>query len=701
MSLDICPIRFGRAVCGELDQAERREWWLSNGLGAYAAGTLAGTLTRRYHGLLIAPVDPPLGRHLILAKADATLHDGDRSWPLFSNRWRGDVVAPEGYLSIESFELDGRMPVWRYACGEHRIECRIWLEHGAHTVHVAWRRIDVARADARALTLAVRLLINGRDHHGESRVWDFNPVIEPVQGAGQISELTVHERDRPQRGHGYRLHIRARGGALELDHTWHEHFDLIEERRRGLSPEDNHLCVAQARLTLHGTEWSGIIASLHADASPYLEESMRRFKARDTAVLKRARVQVPELRMAPDWVHRLVLAADDFIFERPLPGQPDGESVIAGYPWFGDWGRDTMIALPGLTLATGRFDSGRRILETFGRFIDGGMLPNVFPGNGQTPEYNTADAGLWYIEAWRAWVEAVRDVNALAAVFPRLAGIIDACRRGTRHGIGLDRADGLLRAGEPGVQVTWMDAKIGDWVVTPRIGKPVEINALWFNALTTMAAFAERLGRPAARYRVLAERARQGLQRYVRADGRGLADVLDGDPADARRVRPNQILAVSLAHCGFDAATQKRIVEVCAEALLCSGGLRSLAPDSDEYRGVYLGGVRERDSVYHQGTVWAWLLGHYALAEYRVSGDAAAAKARLEPIADHLCDAALGSVSEIFDGDAPHRPRGAPAQAWSVASVLQAWCQLERTAAAPPVSVLARQDSRLTAAQPR
>jgi 4-alpha-glucanotransferase len=306
------------------------------------------------------------------------------------------------------------------------------------------------------------------------------------------------------------------------------------------------------------------------------------------------------------------------------------------------------------------------------------MLPNVFPGSGETPDYNTVDAALWYLEAWRAYVAASGDFAALSRVFPVLGEIVRGYREGTRYGIALDPADGLIRAGEPGVQLTWMDAKVGDWVVTPRIGKPVEINALWFNALSAMEGFAVRLGADPGPYADLAKRAASGFRRYVRPDGDGLLDLLDGPAGDDASVRPNQIFAVSLPASPLAPGEQTRVVAQCGRTLLTSYGLRSLASSDPDYRGQYLGGVWERDGAYHQGPVWGWLLGHYALAEYRVTGDAELALSRLEPLADHLRDAALGSVSEIFDGDPPHTPRGAPSQAWSVACTLEAWWRLQR-----------------------
>ena len=603
-------IRFGREICGDIEQAERREWWLANGLGAYAAGTIAGTLTRRYHGLLIAPVNPPLGRHLVVAKADATLSDGVDSWPLFSNRWGGGMIAPAGHLNIESFELDGRIPVWRFACAGLRLEQRIRMEQGANTTYVAFRLLPDGGQPQRPLSLNIKLLVNAHDHHGSARSGEFNPVIE---SGG--TDLLVRFPD------WFALTLRARGGIIHSRHEWYENFDLPAERSRGLSDRDNHLCVGEAALQLLPGEWVGVVASLDANPSPYLDEALRRARAADAGNLKRARVQVPELAQAPAWVDQLTLATASFIFARPLPEVPDGESVIAGYPWFGDWGRDTMIALPGLTLASGRFETARRILQTFARFVDQGMLPN---------------------------------------------------------GIGVDASDGLLRAGAPGVQLTWMDARVGDWVVTPRAGKPVEINALWFNALESMVQLADLLKRSREPYRTLALQVRQAFQRFVNEDAGGLYDVLDGPNGDDPSVRPNQIFAVSLPFSPLDRVIQERVVRQCGAELLTSYGLRSLTPSHADYKPYYRGGVWERDSSYHQGPAWGWLLGHYALAEFRVFGDAQSAQARLDPLRDHLLDAGLGTVSEIFDGGPPHTPGGAPSQAWSVACTLEAWWRLEK-----------------------
>jgi predicted glycogen debranching enzyme len=663
-------VRFGRETCGVLEQAERREWWLGNGRGSFSGGTLAGSLTRRYHGLLVATLTPPLGRFLVFAKADATLIDGSREWPLFTNRWVGGAIEPAGHVHIESFRLEGRTPVWRFAIGDLSLEQRICLERGADRVHLAWRLID--GSVHRTLRLKVALLVNARDYHSVSTVGQIRPVLDSDGATLRVDHLGW-----------FSLRIRAHGGAIQAAPTWIEGFDLPIERERGLEDRDNHLQVGHALLDLAPHAWCGLSAGVGELPIIDLGRALEEQPKRDAVLLRRAEAADPLFAQAPDWVRQLVLAADTFLFARPLPGAADGESVIAGYPWFGDWGRDTMIALPGLTLATGRHDSARHILETFARFVDGGMLPNVFPGDGETPAYNSVDSALWYLEAWRAYVEASGDTEALERVFPILADIVRCYRDGTRYGISMDPTDGLIRAGEQGVQLTWMDAKVGDWVVTPRIGKPCEINALWYNALVAMQTLAHRIGADSGTFAELAERAAAGFRRYIRPDGNGLLDLLDGPAGNDPSVRPNQILAVSLPASPLGPADQARVVAACGRLLLTSYGLRSLAPSDPAYRGEYLGGVRERDGAYHQGPVWGWLLGHYALAEHSITGDARLALSRLAPVAHHLTDAGLGSVSEIFDGDPPHRPRGAPLQAWSVACTLEAWWRLTRALPIP------------------
>jgi 4-alpha-glucanotransferase len=657
----LMTIRFGRAVCGDLNQAEGREWLLTNGIGGYAAGTIATSLTRRYHGLLISPVSCALDRHLMMAKADATLRLDGKGWPLFTNRWYGDVVDPHGYHNLETFQLLGRMPVWRFAFGDVSLEMRIWMERGQATTYVAYRLTgQQVKAE-----LNVNLLANRRDHHG----------IMHIRG----TTASVTESDCGlcvQWPEGDRVSIHTTQATYEPWQHWYEGFLLHREEQRGLASLDNNLSVGRVNFRLSQGEWAGFAVTLENGIDFDIASSMQRFIDRDAKLVQGGRAGFAAA--APDWIRQLLLSADDFLIERRLPSNKTGHSIIAGYPWFGDWGRDTMISLPGLTIATGRTDIARSILLGYAELADKGQLPNRFTGAGEQAEYNTVDAALWYFEAWRCYIEATQDDKLLKRCFEVLEEIIDWYLKGTRYGIGMDSDDHLLRAGESGVQLTWMDAKVGEWVVTPRIGKPVEINALWYNALMIMSDFALRLGRSAQTYRDVANAVGASFKRFLRKDGPGLYDVLDGPAGKDEAIRPNQILAVSLPHTPLDKTACREVVEVCGNELLCSYGLRSLSSRDKAYRGHYGGGVADRDGAYHQGTVWAWLLGHYALAEYRVDGDAAAAQQRLAPLADHLLDAGLGSISEIFDGDAPHKAAGTPAQAWSVACVLDAWWRLEQ-----------------------
>jgi predicted glycogen debranching enzyme len=472
------------------------------------------------------------------------------------------------------------------------------------------------------------------------------------------------------------LWLLADGSKVEPAHEWYSGFELMREAERGLDHQDDHLHVGTFSVSLD--PGGSITVVISAESEPALDgEAARRRQDKYAATIQsRWEKASPRAGQAPAWVKQLVLAADQFVVKRPLPDSPDGLSVIAGYPWFEDWGRDTMVSLPGLALATGRPDVAKRVLATFARFIDRGMLPNCFPDKATTPEYNTADAALWYIEAVRSYHAATGDDAFLAQMYPALADIIDWHRKGTRYGIGQDPADGLLRAGEPGVQLTWMDAKVDGWVVTPRIGKPVEINALWHNALRAMALFARRLKRPPGEWETEAARVAVGFDRFWNEAEGGCFDVLEGPSGNDASVRPNQIFAVSLPASPLSAERQRGVVEICARHLLTSFGLRSLDPRHPDYKGRYRGGPRERDGAYHQGTTWGWLLGPFALAHFKVYGDRTAALALLEPLGRHVGVYGVGSLGEVFDGDAPFAPGGCPAQAWTVAETLRAWTEL-------------------------
>jgi predicted glycogen debranching enzyme len=655
-------IGWGREICGDLPAAERREWLCANGIGGFASGTVAGSLTRRYHGLLVAALKPPLGRTLLVAKVDETVAYDGVTRSLATNRWAGGALDQPGYRAIERFALDGTTPVWTYAVDDALVEKRVWMEPEANTTYVRYRALR-ARGP---VGLQARLLVDYRDYHATTRGDGWRMDIAPVAHGLRV---IAFEGARP-------LLLLADRAEARIAHTWYRSFDLPRERERGLDAVEDHLHAATFQASLELGDALTLVLS--AEAAPSLdgEQAWRRRARHEAEVLTSWRRAQPAAEQAPAWIGQLVLAADQFVARRPLADDPQGMTVIAGYHWFGDWGRDTMIALPGLALTTGRPEVARRVLKTFARFADRGMLPNRFPDAGEAPEYNTVDATLWYFEALRAYHAATRDDGLLKELYPMLEEIVRFHRAGTRYGIKEDAGDGLLTSGEPGVQLTWMDAKVGDWVVTPRTGKAVEINALWYNALRTMAGFARHLGRPAGPWDTLADRVKAGFERFWSESAGHCYDVLDSPGGHDEALRPNQIFAVSLRESPLSPERQKRVVDTCARHLLTSFGLRSLAAGHPDYRGHYGGDQRERDGAYHQGTVWAWLLGPFALAHFKAYGDAATARSFLAPLADHLGDHGVGSIAEIFDGDPPFAPGGCIAQAWSVAETLRAWHEL-------------------------
>lgn len=659
----LSPVDFGRDICGDLCAAEQREWLVTNGIGGFACGTVAGHLTRRYHGLLVAALAPPLGRALLVAKLDETVEYDGQAYRLSANRWAGGVVDPHGYRHIERFRLEGTTPVWTFACADALIEKRIWMRHGANTTYV---RYDLVRG-ARSLRLTLKALVNYRDYHSITHAGDWRLNVEGVEHGLRVRAF---ENATPY----YLLSVSA---TAEPVHDWYRGFDLAAERSRSLEDHEDHLHAATFRAGLQPGDSVTLVAS--TEAVPPLDgrSSWEGHLAREHALLGQwARAFPQASRRAPAWVKQLVLAADQFIVSGPGVEDRGTSAIIAGYPWFGVWGRDTMISLPGLALSTGRQEVAQSVLRTFGKYVDRGMLPNRFPDSGGAPEYNTVDATLWYIEALRLYYAATRDVELLRDLFPLLTDILEWHVRGTRYSIHVDSADGLLYAGEPGVQLTWMDAKVGDRVVTPRIGKPVEVNALWLNALETLSYFARELEKTAGPYEAMAARVRRGFQRFWNDTTACCFDVIDGPEGDDPSLRPNQIFTVSLPESPLKPEQQVAVVDVCARHLLTSYGLRSLAPHHPQYRRQYLGAARERDAAYHQGTAWGWLLGPFVLAHLRVFSDPVRAASFLDPLAEHLKIHGLGSASEIFDGDAPFLPRGCIAQAWTVAEALRAWMSI-------------------------
>ncbi|MBD2492349.1 amylo-alpha-1,6-glucosidase [Aulosira sp. FACHB-615] len=657
-------MEFGREICGNLEIAETREWLVTNSIGGYASGTVAGLLTRRYHGLLIAALHPPLGRTLLLAKLDETVLYGDRTYPLHTNRWANQTVSPQGYRHIESFTLEGTIPLWRLAVADALLEKRIWMQLGANTTYIQY----ILRRATQPLQLTLKAMVNYRDYHSDTHSNGWQMFVEAVE---QGICVTADPSATP-------FYLLSDKASATVVHNWYYDFDLAVERYRGLNDKEDHLHAATFAVTLHPGETVTFVASTEKQIDLHGETALKLRRTQEQKLLGLWQSNRPiTAQESPAWIKHLVLGADQFIVDRSVPEESHGKTIIAGYPWFSDWGRDTMISLPGLTIATGRPEVARAILRTFAKYVNQGMLPNRFPDVGEEPEYNTVDATLWYFEAIRAYDNATNDDHLLSELFPVLADIIYWHCRGTRYGIHLDPTDGLLYAGEIGTQLTWMDAKVGDWVVTPRIGKPVEVNALWYNALRTMAKFARQLGKPHQEYEAMADRA---LARFSRFWNEALGycyDVIDSPDGDDGALRPNQIFAVSLPESPLTPAQQKSVVEVCGRMLLTSHGLRSLSPEHPQYQGIYGGNQYRRDGAYHQGTVWGWLLGPFVLAHLRVYKNPQQARQFLEPMANHLTASGVGNLSEIFDGDAPMTPRGCTAQAWTVAEVLRAWLATE------------------------
>jgi predicted glycogen debranching enzyme len=649
-------IRFGQKTCHDLEAALRREWLETNGIGGFASSTIVGLNTRRYHGLLVAATKPPVGRFVLLSKLEETLFIDGQPFDLSANRYPG-AVHPQGFRHLKQFRLDP-FPVFSYEVGGVGIEKSVFMIQGENSTVVQYELKTTDDAEpAKHLWIEIRPLIAFRDYHSTTHE---NGAIDRSFEARSGSVSVAPYPGLPS------LYLAHNGVELLGTGAWYRNFEYDAERERGLDFSEDlfNPFVLRFDLRFHGK--AAIIASTeHRDITRIPEY-------RQTEIARRRNIEMAA-PMKDDFVESLTAAADQFIVSRG-----DKKTIIAGYHWFADWGRDTMISLPGLTLVTGKHEVARSILGEFAGYVDRGMLPNRFPDAGETPEYNTVDATLWFFEAARAYLEYTGDWefvrNNLYSVF---VDIVDWHVRGTRYGIKVD-ADGLLSSGEPGVQLTWMDAKVGDWVVTPRRGKPVEIQALWYNALRVMEEMARRFGNQASqqRYRSMAAAANSSFNRlFWNEKNDCLYDVVNGETVDSS-IRPNQIFAVSLTHSMLSAERAKNVVEIVRQQLLTPYGLRTLAARDPQYRGRYTGGPLERDGAYHQGTVWPWLLGPFITAYMKVNAGSDVARRQatewLAPVQEQLADGGLGHISEIFDGDTPQQPRGCIAQAWSTAEVLRA-----------------------------
>lgn len=646
-------IELDKESCRNLSVALSREWLETNGIGGFSSSTVIGLNTRRYHGLLTAATKPPVGRLVLLSKLEETLVIDGRRYELSANQYPG-VVHPQGFNYQTGFRLDP-FPIFTYEVEGLRLEKSVFMVQGQNTAVIYYElKSDGGAFDL--IRLEIRPLIAFRDYH--STTHENSALNSHVNTEDGLTTIAPYG-DLPS------LHFAHDICEVDTNGFWYRNFQYAVEQERGLDFMEDLFSPFLLSFDLVARARGRIVASTErsevANADQYRKAEISHRKAITSGATK-----------ANELVRKLTLAADQFIVARERC-----KTVIAGYHWFSDWGRDTMIALPGLTLATGCAEIAKSILAEFANHVDQGMLPNRFPDAGETPEYNTVDATLWFFEAVRALLAYTADYEFVREnLYAVLTDIVDWHVKGTRYNIHVD-ADGLLFSGEPGVQLTWMDAKIGNWVVTPRHGKPVEIQALWYNALRVMEQLAGKFkdNRAKEKYAAMADRARDSFNALFWNEATGcLYDVVNGEARDAS-VRPNQIFAISLKNSLVSQERGAEILRVVERELLTPRGLRTLSPNDTQYHGRYEGNPASRDSVYHQGTVWPWLMGPYITAYVKTFGTKrgrAAMAQWLKSFETHLDKGCLGQVSEIFDGDAPHEPRGCIAQAWSVAEILRA-----------------------------
>ena len=652
-----------------------KEWLVTNGLGGYASGTVAGGLTRRYHALLVAGLAGPFGRTVMLNYVWERLRFPDGrvvSLPKVTETNEGNELDATQFLV--GFRLEMGLPVWVYDVEGVQFEKRVLMPHLQNTTHISYRLLS-----QQSIRLELQPLVAFRLHEA--------PVSHPVTAPYALHALgdrfeIVPGADMPS----LRLFLYGSDKAFTVIPETHRHIAYSLEQNRGYECCGDLWTPGYFRLTLTpglagtlvaSTESWDTIGALNPEELPAAERGRRR------RLIESAK-QVPSTGAPAE----LVLAADQFIItpagriEEAARARAMGDevrTVIAGYHWFTDWGRDTMISLEGLTLCTGRQREAGYILRTFGHYVRDGLIPNMFPEGTKEGLYHTADATLWFFHAIHRYLAVTGDRSTLRQLLPKLKSIVEHHLRGTRFGIGVDPSDGLLRQGAEGYQLTWMDAKVEDWVVTPRRGKAVEINALWFNALVLLAGWLREEGDPAAvDVQRHAERARESFnRRFWNAEEGFLYDVVDGEQGDDPACRPNQIVSISLDHPVLDESRWRPVFDVVRDRLLTPVGLRSLAPGHRDYKAQYYGDLRARDAAYHQGTVWGWLVGPFVDAWLKVlPDDKAGARKCLDGFAAHLNEAGVGTLSEIFDADQPFTPRGCIAQAWTVAEVLRAWVRV-------------------------
>jgi predicted glycogen debranching enzyme len=666
------------------DEAKRadlllnQEWLVTNALGGYASGTIAGVASRRYHSLLIAALPAPLGRYVMLNHLSEKIRLPDGTTVLFGGEERsGGVLELYGANYLTEFRLEQGLPVWRYQVKDFAFEKRVLLPHRQNTVHVNYRLV----AGDGAIRLKLLPSVHFRPHDA--------PVSQPHPGPYTYTciegrhELKASKPALP----ALRLFMYGERSAFTLDGKRTPEVHYRVEHSRGYEAVGELWSPGYFRVDLSRDHDATLVASTERWETILALKPAEAFRAERERRDRLIAVARPEVQDATG--RELVMAADQFIIipagrvadsARAKAAGDEVRTVIAGYHWFTDWGRDTMISLEGLTLTTGRQVEAGYILRTFAHYVRDGLIPNMFPEGEKEGLYHTTDASLWFFHALARYLAYTDDRQTLRLILPRLLEIFDRHLHGTHFGIGVDPQDGLLRQGAEGYQLTWMDAKVGDWVVTPRRGKAVEINALWYNALRLLEGWlreeqGEQAARPVAEQ---AERVRRSFnERFWYAAGGYLYDVVDAEGGgNDHACRPNQLFAISLPHAVLDRQRWQPVVEVVKARLLTPVGLRSLAPGSPDYKPKYYGDLRARDAAYHQGTVWAWLLGPFLDAWIKIHPeDRMGARRFLQGSIQELYESCIGSISEIFDAEPPYTPRGCIAQAWSVAEVLRCWAK--------------------------
>lgn len=640
-------LKKNKAHLQNYDAAIQNEWLETNGLGGWAGSSVIGCNTRRYHGLLVAATKPPAERNVLLSKLDETIITGDQRFELGVNDY-GNTIHPRGNDYLRSFTKE-LFPQWTYEVNGIQLRKTIAMIHGENTVVVIY---DVLKA-RKAFSMELLPLMAGRFYHS------LQHVSPQMHWDAVFNNGTFHNKPDGILD----VYINIPGSVYRHEPRWFNNFNYAVEKYRGQDFTEDLFNHGIFTIQLKKGDSFGIIISDTDPAEKNAHDLLAKESLRRQALLKD--------QPGDETIQQLVLAADQFIVKRG----DDLKTIIAGYHWFTDWGRDTMISLPGLCLGTGRFDDAKKIIAAFAKVVDRGMLPNRFQDNGEAPEYNNVDGTLWYFIAVYKYLLATNDKQfVLEEILPVLKNIIDWHFKGTRYNIHADE-DGLLYSGEEGVQLTWMDARIGDWVVTPRRGKPVEIQALWYNALMIYENLLTLNHEEIPAAGILEKAAlvkRSFTEQFWYTAGNYLYDVIDGDNKDSS-LRPNQLFAISLPFQLINGKKAKAVLKIVTEKLYTPVGLRSLPADDERYVPVYGGDAWHRDSSYHQGTVWSWLLGAYTDCVMKLGSKDPKGKSKklLKAFAYHLNEACIGTVSEIFDAEAPHHPRGCVAQAWGVGELLR------------------------------